>query len=232
MTSTGPIHPSQPRLARPIPPPPKAAPSPATVAGPAAGQTRQVENGQAKREPSFPAETLRITTLADPVLDRLGHDPRSTYVERYWLPILGPSCLLLLRRLAAELEQEPDGFTLATAQWAREMGLGMKGGKNGPLWRAIERACRFGAAQRNGELLAVRRRLPPLTARQVERLPSELHLAHGQWVQARQDRPKRPAVTKWSPRRDQIGRPLPAAAADTAVGPEVAVESERLDDAA
>lgn len=193
--------------------------------GRADGQHRPV------REPSFPAETLRVTTLADPVLDRLGHDPRSTYVERFWLPILGPSCLLLLRRLAAELEQQPEGFTLTTAQWAREMGVGMKGGRNGPLWRAVERGCRFGAAQRNGELLAVRRRLPPLTARQIDRLPAELQDAHVQWVAARQKQPKRPTVTKWSPRRDQIARPLPATATGSTETEDLPTTA-RLDDAA
>ena len=26
----------------------------------------------------------------DPVIDELGHDPRSAYVETFWLPVLGP----------------------------------------------------------------------------------------------------------------------------------------------
>jgi hypothetical protein len=33
---------------------------------------------------------LRIEPWADPVIDHLGHDPRSAYVEHFWLPILGP----------------------------------------------------------------------------------------------------------------------------------------------
>ena len=165
-------------------------------AGPIAGQ------GGRRNDPAFPEELIRVTAWPDPVLDRLGHDPRSGYVERYWLPILGPSCLLLLRRLAAELEQRPDGFEIDTALWATELGIGMKGGKNGPFWRAVERGCRFGAAQRNGDRLAVRRRLPPLTARQVERLPTPLQEAHHRWTEARLQRDRRPAVVKWSPYRD------------------------------
>lgn len=140
-------------------------------------------------------------------MDRLGHDPRSGYVERYWLSILGPTCLLLLRRLAAELEQQPEGFTVETGQWALELGIGMKGGKNGPFWRAVDRACRFGAAQRNGDLLAVRRRLPPLTNRQVERLPSGLAEAHRRWAEARLAQPTRRTVTKWSSERGTSGPP-------------------------
>ena len=146
------------------------------------------------------------------MLDRLGHDPRSGYVERYWLSILGPSCLLLLRRLAAELERQPDGFTIDTMQWAAELGLGMRGGRNGPFWRSVERACRFGAAQRNGDRLAVRRRLPPLSSRQVQRLPEALRASHQAWAEARLARDRRPAVVKWSPRPDGgpgVDRPGP-----------------------
>jgi len=35
---------------------------------------------------------LRVEAWTDPVVDRVGHDPRSTYVERFWLGVLGPSC--------------------------------------------------------------------------------------------------------------------------------------------
>ena len=148
--------------------------------------------------PEFPEPNIRVMAWPDPVLDQLGHDPRSLYVERYWLSILGPSSILLIRRLAMELEQQPDGFTFETAQWAQELGLGIKGGKNGPFWRSILRACRFGAAQRNGDLLAVRRRLPPLTARQIERLPGQLRLSHQAWVDERARQARRSTVSKWS----------------------------------
>ncbi len=169
-------------------------------AGPATAPQRV-----SKGPPAFPEDIVRVTAWPDPVLDKLGHDPRSGYVERYWLSILGPSCLLLLRRLAAEIERVPDGFELDTVQWALELGLGMKGGRNGPFWRSIERGCRFGAAQRNGSLLAVRRRLPPLTVRQVERLPPRLQRSHQEWVEARMAKPKRATVTKWPQHRELPG---------------------------
>ena len=54
--------------------------------------------------PTFPESRLEIRPWPDPVLDNLGHDARSPYVERYWLPILGPSATLLVRRLAAALD--------------------------------------------------------------------------------------------------------------------------------
>ena len=151
--------------------------------------------------PVFPESRLIVRPLPDPVLDSLGHDPRSPYVERFWLSILGPSALLLLRRLATRLEASPEGFEIEPLEWALELGLGARGGKNGPFWRSVDRACRFGAARRNAEVLAVRRRLPPLTLRQVERLPAHLRTAHAAWAdgQLRQDR--RRTISRWSDHR-------------------------------
>ena len=35
--------------------------------------------------------TLHVLRWHDSLIDRLGHDSRSRYVERFWLGILGPS---------------------------------------------------------------------------------------------------------------------------------------------
>jgi hypothetical protein len=34
---------------------------------------------------------LTIVPWPEPMIDTLGHDPRSLYVETFWLPILGPT---------------------------------------------------------------------------------------------------------------------------------------------
>ena len=41
--------------------------------------------------PDLTVPTLRITAWPDAVIDAVGHDPRSTYVEMFWLSILGPT---------------------------------------------------------------------------------------------------------------------------------------------
>lgn len=151
--------------------------------------------------PEFPHSVLTVNCWPDPVLDRLGHDPRSPYAEQFWLSVLGPSCLFLVRRLVTHLDRRPDGFEFSTVEWAGELGLGMKGGRHSPFWRSIERACRFRVAQRNGSRLVVHRRLPPLTQRQVERLPSHLARAHQAWLEQQLARPVRPTLAKWSASR-------------------------------
>ena len=45
--------------------------------------------------------TVRVVPWPDPVVEEHGHDPRSAYVERYWLGLLGPTATWLVRRLAS-----------------------------------------------------------------------------------------------------------------------------------
>ncbi|MDH3679746.1 MAG: hypothetical protein OEV40_07330 [Acidimicrobiia bacterium] len=175
---------------------------------PSTDEPTSAAEGPSQR-PTFPERRLLVRALHDPVLDALGHDPRSAYVEQYWLSVLGPSAILLLRRLANGLDARPDGFELDPAAWSLELGLGARGGKHSPFWRTVERICRFGAAQRNGEVLAVRRRLPPLNKRQIERLPEHLRLAHDRWSQQRLDQPRRRTISQWSERHDLTAPPAP-----------------------
>ena len=134
---------------------------------------------------SLPADTLTILPWPDPVIDRLGHDPRSWYVETYWLGILGPSTTWLLRRVAAGFDARPDGFDLPLADTARCLGLGDKGGRHSPFSRALTRCVQFDLAQPQGDgVLGVRRMLPPLNRRQALRLPESLRAAHESWQEA------------------------------------------------
>ncbi len=134
---------------------------------------------------SVPTDTLAIRPWPDAVIDSLGFDPRSAYVERFWLGILGPSTTWLMRRLAAGLESEPAGFDLPVADTAAALGLGHMGGRNSPFMRALTRVCQFGLAQPQGEgVLAVRRKVPPLNRRQVSRLPARLQEAHQAWQES------------------------------------------------
>ena len=134
-------------------------------------------------QPVFPVMSLTVESWQDPVIDELGHDPRSAYVERFWLPVLGPSTIWFLRRLADQLDVHPEGFELDLVETAQSLGVGMRGGKHSPMLKTVERTCRFGAARMMGTTgLAVRRRLAPLTRAQSERLPTALREEHGQWM--------------------------------------------------
>ena len=143
----------------------------------------------------LPADIPSVTVLPvrpwpDGVIDALGHDPRSAYVERFWLGILGPSTTWLVRFLANRLDAEPEGFDLDLAATAQALGLGSKGGRHSPFVRALSRCCQFDVAEaRPDGTLAVRRKLPPLSRRQILRLSPELAAAHQAWQEAQLQTP-------------------------------------------
>jgi len=129
--------------------------------------------------------TMAVRPWPDPVIDALGHDPRSHYVERFWLGILGPSTTWLLRLLAAQLEASPAGYDLDLAETAIVLGLGGRGGRHSPFMRALARCCRFDIAElRDDGTLAVRRKIPPLNRRQVMQLTASQQEAHRAWQEA------------------------------------------------
>lgn len=136
------------------------------------------------------SETIRIVPFTDPVVDTLGHDPRSPYPERFWLPTLGPTTLLLLRHVAYRFDGSPEGFTLELAETSRCLGLGERAGRSSPLARSLGRIVQFDlAAETDGGALAVRRYLPPINRRHVRRLPPSVQEQHEAWVAARLTEP-------------------------------------------
>lgn len=141
-----------------------------------------------------PVPPLLVVAWHDPVVDELGFDPRSSYVERFWLPVLGPTSTWLLRRLAAEFDRQPDGFSLDAVDCARSIGIGSRGGRANPFQRAIERCVRFGLIREDEHgIIAVRTRVPPLDGRQVARLPRHLVEDHRRWSDEQRCRARHPS---------------------------------------
>lgn len=159
-----------------------------------------------------PLSPLAVRPWRDPVIDRVGHDPRSAYVEQFWLGILGPSATWLLRRLAAGFDEAPAGFELDLEDTARALGLSGARARRGAFDRAVERLCRFELAQADtglrfgtgggdgmpdgppdqapaGVALLVRRRVPPLARRLVRRLPEAVQEQHDRWVEQAAETP-------------------------------------------
>lgn len=134
--------------------------------------------------PEEPRSKIQVVAWPDPVIDDLGADPRSAYVEKFWLSILGPSTTWLLRHLANELEASPSGFDLDLPETASRLGLGHKGGRNSPFSRALARMAQFELARPHGpEILGVRRKVPPLSLRHIRQLTPALQGEHQRWQQ-------------------------------------------------
>lgn len=140
------------------------------------------------RHREAPPADAKLSSVAvrawwDPDLAVRGFEPRSSYVERFWLGVLGPSVTLLLRRLERGLAEHPAGFRIELADTARALGLGAGTSPTSPIVRTIDRACMFGAMRRRTvDELEVRTHLPPLTRRQLERLPLAIRRSHDAWL--------------------------------------------------
>jgi hypothetical protein len=131
--------------------------------------------------PDLSTDVLTIRPWPDDVIDSLGHDPRSAYVETFWLGVLGPSAIWLLRRLASGLETSPAGFELPLSLTAQSIGLG-GAGRSSSFARTLGRICQFELARIElPDAVAVRRKLPPLARRHLARLPEALQEEHRAW---------------------------------------------------
>jgi len=129
--------------------------------------------------------TVVVKPWTDPVLDVLGHDPRSWYVETFWLPTLGPTCVLLMRHLADRFDRSPAGLALDVTTTSECLGLGAREGSSSPLRRSLARLEQFDLAVSEPEsVVRVRRNLPPVNRRHVKRLPIALQARHAEWVGA------------------------------------------------
>lgn len=95
---------------------------------------------------------------------------RGDYAEMFWLPIVGPSTLLLARHLIACGSGDYE-----TADLAKAIGLGFQGGLNSPLNRAANRLITFRFAGWYGPSgLKVVSSVPPIPLHEERRLPSRL----------------------------------------------------------
>lgn len=129
--------------------------------------------------------TALIIPLADAEFDDAGFDPRSHYAETFWLPILGPSTLWLMRNIAQRFDSEPDGFTLDLVETSTALGIRSKGGKNNSFHRAIGRVVSFNMGRTiDDATLAVRRVMPTLHSGQIRRLSPRLQQQHHETLRA------------------------------------------------
>ena len=121
-------------------------------------------------------DPVAVVAWRDPAVERNGHPVIGKYAETYWLPVLGPSALWALRRLAGWLTEQPGGFPVPLERFAAELGLGQ--GRRGPHVRTLARLMAFDMARIDGDRLAVRLAVPTMHDRLLARLPPHLANLH------------------------------------------------------
>jgi hypothetical protein len=122
-----------------------------------------------------------IVPWDDPVVDRVGFDVRSQYVEMFWLSVLGPSAMWIIRRMVAGFGRYPLGYEIELAELASTLGLSFARGASSPFQKSLQRLVMFGVSQPVDGALAVRVKLPPVANRHLQRMPAPLQRAHERW---------------------------------------------------
>ncbi|MEZ5381857.1 MAG: hypothetical protein R2754_08695 [Microthrixaceae bacterium] len=109
--------------------------------------------------------------------------PHGAYAERFWLPVIGPSALWLLRWANSELTARGGAFDIGADELSIRLGLGAGTARQSPLRRSLKRLETFQLARRLNESVAeFRPGLAPLSLRQLSRLPVELRREHRAWL--------------------------------------------------
>lgn len=129
---------------------------------------------------------IRLVGWPDALADSVGHPVRSDYTETYWLGILGPTATWLLRRCSDALAASPHGAEVDLAPLALSLGLAFHPGRVNPFSRGFDRLVMFGLLRHVSSnpvhTFAVRTHVPPLSVRQLARLPRSLQTAHAGFV--------------------------------------------------
>ncbi len=134
--------------------------------------------------PDGPVDRVVVRPWHDPALATDGQDPRGEYLERYWSGVVGPSVVLLVRRLARGLAEHPHGFVISLSDTARAIGLSGGTSRNSQISRTVERACMFRLLRRTAlDTIEVRTHVPLLTHRQLQRLPLAVRTSHQAWLE-------------------------------------------------
>lgn len=127
-------------------------------------------------------DPVPVTAWRDSVVDRIGYRPDSLYTETFWLPLVGPTSLWVMRRMARWLDDSPDGYAMPLQPLAREVGLTGEAKPSSPVVRSLVRLTHFRFLAVQGDVLACRCVLPPLSRGNVARLPGHLQAQHGEWM--------------------------------------------------
>lgn len=127
-------------------------------------------------------QTDRLRLRPGPPVAATLVDPFDSYVEMFWLPILGPSATWMLRRFHMGLRSQPDGFAIGLVELGQQLGLGTSVAANSSTVRTLDRLIGFNVVTRvqdnRGSYVEVPSGIRMLSDRQVAGLTPVLQAAH------------------------------------------------------
>lgn len=125
--------------------------------------------------------TLELAAVAhpNPKVRQVGFGLSHPYVEQCWGAVVGPSSVAITRRLPVLWTQQEPAH-IPVDELARSLGLGAGAGRQGRLQRSLDRLVRFSLAtwREPGRALDAYTEVPPLSGRQLDRLPAWSRRSH------------------------------------------------------
>jgi hypothetical protein len=132
--------------------------------------------------------TVHAVPHPNPKVQRIGFDLGDAYLEQVYAGVIGPTSVLLLRRLPL-LWRDREPALVDLRELGVSLGLGASTAPSGHTWRTIQRLVRFGLAHwLAGDELGVRTQVAPLQDRQLRRLPEWTRQVHDRLLGAHLDR--------------------------------------------
>jgi hypothetical protein len=121
-------------------------------------------------------QLVRFEPWTEPHFTQWGFAARSSYAETFWLPVLGPSSLVLACSVTAGFDTQHGAFEITIDDQAAAIGL-----SPGQLRRVIERLISFGLAKRTPAAVVLRTHWPVIERGALHQLPAPLRRLHGDW---------------------------------------------------
>jgi hypothetical protein len=143
--------------------------------------------------------TIEPALHPNPRVREVGFDLDHPYVEQCWAASIGPTSVLLLRRVVL-LWQEATPARVQVDEIAASLGVGGDSKPNSRFWRTVRRLTQFGLARPGGDgTLDVFTTVAPLSARQLARAPDWSVRTHQRWINDQLDRLGEPLASGRSP---------------------------------
>lgn len=88
-------------------------------------------------------DAVLVRFAMDPLRARNGFEVASEYVEKWWISLIGPSSVAVLRFCAREIPLDGNYHRVESKEFARRLGLAAKG-RRSSLFKTLERLAHFG----------------------------------------------------------------------------------------
>lgn len=143
--------------------------------------------------------TIEPALHPKPAIREVGFDLDHPYVEQCWSAVLGPTSVLLLRRVSL-LWKDAVPANVRVGEFAASLGLTGPTGPSSRFWQTVRRLAEFGLlTPAGGGTIDVFTSVAPLTERQLARLPQWTVQTHHGWMEREAERLGELAATRPAP---------------------------------